>query len=242
MGSDMYRILLAALLLAASSSLAFASDINNLDALMQGQFHGLSADLGAVLQFEQLAPAAPEGVTGFNFGLDLGATRIEHKDAWRLATSGSDVTTVPMARVRLTKGLPGGVDIGAFYSTAPGTNIKAYGGELRYAILEGGAMEPAIGLRGTYNKISGVDQLGFHTESLELSISKGFGPFTPYAGAGRIWVSSTPDPSTGLEKESFGENEVFAGFDISFVVMDFALEANRIGDNLTYSAKLAVGF
>ncbi|HET6655353.1 MAG TPA: hypothetical protein VFH57_03835 [Gammaproteobacteria bacterium] len=236
----MYRILLAALLL-GSSSLALADDIDNLDALAQNQFHGLSADLGAVLQFKQLAPAEPEGLTGFDFGFDVSATQIEHDDAWQIATSGDDVSTVPMARVRLTKGLPGGIDIGGFYSIAPGTNIKAYGAELRYAILEGGVTTPAIGLRGTYNKITGVDHLGFHTGSLELSISKGFGPVTPYAGAGRIWVSSNPGASTGLQNESFGENEVFVGLDVGMPFMDLVFEANRIGDNLTYSVKLSFG-
>ncbi|HET7370566.1 MAG TPA: hypothetical protein VFK45_06985 [Gammaproteobacteria bacterium] len=236
----MYRILLAALLL-GSSSLAFADDIDNLDGLLQEQFHGLSADLGAVLQFKQLGPAEPEGITGFDFGIDVSATQVEHEAAWQTATSGSDVNTVPMARVRLTKGLPGGVDIGAFYSAAPGTNIKAYGAELRYALLEGGVTTPAIGLRGTYNTITGVDQLGFHTGSVELSISKGFGPITPYVGAGRIWVSSDPDASTGLESESFSQNEVFVGLDISMTVVDLVFEANRVGDNLTYSAKLSFG-
>src|SRR5438034_2379749 len=52
------------------------------------------------------------------------------------------------------------------------TNIKLYGGELRYAIVPGGAAMPAIGVRGSYTKLTGVAQLDFDTKGLDLSISK----------------------------------------------------------------------
>ncbi|HET7675014.1 MAG TPA: hypothetical protein VFL54_05785 [Gammaproteobacteria bacterium] len=237
----MIRILFAGLLLVCCNA-AFADDIDNLQALTQTQFRGLSEDLGAVLTFKQLEPATPEGMTGFNLGIGLSGTHVEHTDAWNIATRSSDVSTVPMARIRLTKGLPGGVDVGGYYSAAPNSNVKAYGGELRYAILKGGVLEPALGLRATYNRLTGVDHLDFSTRSLDLSISKGFGPFTPYAGIGRIWTSSDPDASLGLHSESFGNNEAFVGFRVSLVVLTFSLEASRVGGNTTYAAGLGVGF
>lgn len=237
----MRRILFLAALLGLSAG-AGAANINNLPALTQAQFKDLSTDLSAVLTMKQFEPAAPEGITGFNFGIDATVTNVAHASAWDTATNSTSVTSVPMARVRLTKGLPFGFDIGGYYSAAPGTNIKVWGGELRYAILEGGALTPALGLRATYNKLTGVNLLSFNTRSLDLSLSKGFGPFTPYVGFGRVWTTSTPDASTGLSAESLSNDEAFVGFNLSLVIATITVEGNRIGGNNTYGVKLAFGF
>ena len=238
----MRRIILAGVLLGLATSAFASNNINNLPALNQSGFHDLSADLGAVLTFKQLEGAAPEGITGFDLSFDVSATNVAHPSDWNTATGGSGVTTIPMARVRISKGLPFGFDVGGFYSSATNSNIKAYGGDIRYAILDGSALAPAVGIRASYNRLSGVSQLSFDTKSLDVSVSKGFGPFTPYAGIGRVWMNSNPDAATGLNNESFSSSETFAGLSMSFVVVHLALEANRIAGNNTYSLKLGFGF
>jgi hypothetical protein len=237
----MRGLILAALLALAMSAFA-SNDVNNLPALTQSQFQDLSSDLGAVVTFKQLEGAAPEGLTGFDLGLDVSSTEVAHPSVWDTATDSSDITNVPMARLRITKGLPLGFDIGGFYSYVPGSNIKVYGGQIRYAISDGSATTPAVGIRAAFSQLTGVEQLSFNTRSLDVSISKGLGPFTPYAGIGRLWVNSNPDMSTGLKDTSFGNSEVFVGLSMSFVVVQVALEANRIASNNTYSLKLGFGF
>ncbi|MGH8306811.1 MAG: hypothetical protein ACRER0_00905 [Gammaproteobacteria bacterium] len=238
----MRRLVFVLLLLVPIGSAFAGNDINNLPALTQSQFHDLSADLGAVLSFKQLQSAAPEGITGFDLGLDVSATNLAHQSTWNTATNGSDVSTIPMARLRVSKGLPFGFDVGGFYSFATNSNIKAYGADLRYAILDGSTLMPALGLRAAFSHLSGVSQLGFNTKSLDLTVSKGFGPFTPYAGIGRVWINSTPDASTGLRDESFTADEGFVGLAVSLAVVNIALEANRTAGNNTYSLKLGFGF
>jgi len=238
----MRRIILAFVLLGLTGSAFAGNNINNLPALTQGEFHDLSADLGAILSFKPLESAAPEGITGFDIGFDLSATNLAHPSDWNTATSGSGVTTIPMAQVRVSKGLPFGFDVGGFYSGAANSNIKAYGGDIRYAILDGSALSPALGIRAAYSRLAGVGQLSFNTKSLDLTLSKGFGPFTPYAGIGRVWINSNPDVSTGLQDESFSADEGFVGLAMSFVVVHMALEANRTAGNNTYSFKLGFGF
>ncbi|MHB8404525.1 MAG: hypothetical protein ACYDCJ_03785 [Gammaproteobacteria bacterium] len=238
----MRRIILGVIFLGLTSSAFASNNINNLPALSQSEFHGLSQDLGAILSFKQLESAAPEGITGFDLGFDLSTTNLAHQSDWNTATSGSGVTTIPMAQVRVSKGLPFGFDVGGFYSGAANSNIKAYGGDIRYAILDGSALSPALGLRAAFSRLTGVSQLSFNTRSLDLTISKGFGPFTPYAGIGRVWINSNPDASTGLRDESFSADEGFVGLAMSFVVVHVALEANRTAGNNTYSFKLGFGF
>ncbi len=238
----MRRMILAGILLVMATYAFASNDINNLPALTQSQFHDLSADLGAVLSFKPLQSAAPEGILGFDLGFDVSATNLAHQSTWNIATGGSDVSTIPMARARMSKGLPFGFDVGGFYSFATNSNIKAYGGDLRYAVLDGSAFTPALGLRAAFSHLNGVSQLGFNTKSLDLTISKDFGPFTPYAGIGRVWINSTPDASTGLRDESFTADEGFVGLAVSLVVVNLALEANRTAGNNTYSIKLGFGF
>lgn len=234
------RVLLACGLLAIGTS-AFASNHITIPGLSQTDFDGLSQDLGAITSYKQVEGAASEGITGFDFGLNLGDTQVAHQTAWENATGKSSVSNIPFANVHLTKGLPFGFDIGGEYSTVPGSNISEYGVEGRYAILSGGLAEPAIGVRAAYTHLTGVTALSFNTTSLDVSISKGFGPITPYAGVGEVWTSSTPDASTLLNKYSASNAEVFAGltFDLG---MHMALEYDHLAGNTTYTLKFGFGF
>ena len=236
----MRRVLLACGLLALSTSALADKHITISAALGQQNFNDLSEDLGAVTSYKQLEGSTSEGITGFDLSLNAGSTQVNHQAAWQAAT-GNSVSSVPFADVRVTKGLPLGFDVGGEYSTVPGSNISLYGAELRYAILDGGIAEPAIGVRAGYTHLTGVDKLSFHTTSLDVSISKGFGPVTPYAGVGEVWSNSSPDSSTGLTSSNSSNSEVFAGvtFDLG---MHLGLEWNHLAGNTTYTLKLGFGF
>ena len=150
--------------------------------------------------------------------------------------------TLPIPTLRAHKGLPAGFDVGVMYASIPSSNIRYYGGELRYAIIEGDAVAPAIGVRGSLTKLSGVDQLSLDTRGLDLSISKGFGFVTPYAGIGRVWVNSDPKGIAFLRGEKFALNKGFVGVGTKFLVMNVNLEADKTGDVTAYSLKASVRF
>jgi len=235
----MRRLILACGLLALSGS-AFADKNIDIQGLAQANFSDLSQDLGAVTSYKQLQGSSSEGIAGFDVGLNLGATQVSHEAAWNAATSDT-VSTVPFADVTVSKGLPLGFDIGGEYAAVPGSNIHLYGVEGRYAILDGGIAEPAVSLRAAYTHLTGVDDLSFNTKTLDISISKGFGPVTPYAGVGEVWTDSTPDASTGLHSVSFTDTEFFAGITFNLGV-HMALEYNHLAGNTTYLFKFGFGF
>jgi len=239
---NLKRGLVVAFLFAVSLPAA-ASNIDNLKALSQSEFRALSEDLGAALSYKPLTPATPLGITGFDMGLAVTATKIKNSDLLQKAGAG-DHSTLPVPSLRLNKGLPLDIDVGLMAGAVPGTNIRLYGGELRYAIVSGGAALPAIGIRGSYTKLTGVDQLDFSTKGVDLSISKGFLMFTPYAGVGKVWAASTPKdiPPPGLSKESFSLNKVFVGFNLNFGLTNLAFEGDRTGKATSYGAKLGFRF
>jgi hypothetical protein len=139
----------------------------------------------------------------------------------------------------LHKGLPMNFDIGAFLAATPDSDMKILGVEARYAILAGGIAEPAVSVRAAATRLSGVTQLEQDTRSLELTISKGFLVFTPYAGLGRVWGKATPSAGT-LRRVSPSMNKVFAGLNTNLGLVNIAGEFDRTGDSNTFSAK--VGF
>lgn len=204
----------------------------------QPAFKTFSEDLGSALSYKPITPPAPLGTTGFDIGLEVSSTKMRNLDQ----ATASSMTNLVVPKLHVYKGLPLNFDIGAFYSSVPTTNIKFYGGELRYAILEGGVALPAVGIRGAVTKLSGVSLLSLSTKSLDVSISKGFAMFTPYAGVGTVWVDSTPDSSTGLTKESFRQNKIFVGGNLNLGLMNLALEYDKTGSAPSYSAKLGFRF
>ena len=234
----------AALVALGIASPCFANkDLDNLQALTQSQFKSLSEDLGAALSYKPVSPAEPLGLTGFDIGVEVTGTEVNNSDIWELATSsGSAPSTLIVPKLHLIKGLPFNIDVGAIYSSVPDTNISLLGGELRYAILGGNVAMPAVAIRATMTKMSGVDQLSFTTKGVELSISKGFTLLTPYAGIGEVWVDSDPDASTGLSKESFEQTKFYGGLNINFALINLALEYDNTGNINSYSAKFGVRF
>jgi hypothetical protein len=218
----------------------WAANINNIAGLSQTQFKLFSEDLGSALSYKAVTPTAPLGVTGFDLGLEVTSTKLQNSALWQIAT-GDSMSSLIVPKLHVFKGLPLNFDIGAFYSSVPTTNIKLYGGELRYAILEGGAALPAVGIRGALTKLSGVSQIDLNTKSLDVSISKGFAMFTPYAGLGTVWVDSTPNIA-GLASESFRQNKIYVGGNLNFGLVNVALEYDKTGSAPSYSAKLGFRF
>lgn len=230
------------LLLAAAVPAVAADNIDRINVLTQAEFRDLSSDLGAAVSYKAVVPIESLGIAGFDVGFEVSATRLAHSDTWDRASSGGAPSTVYIPKVHVHKGLPAGFDIGAFYATAPDTNINLWGAELRYALIEGGVAVPAVGLRGTYSKLSGVDQLDLNTRGIELGISKGFAFITPYAGIGRIWTDSTPVGVTNVSSESLADTKTYFGANINFGLGNVDLEADKTGDTKSYSVKLGFRF
>ena len=218
-------------------------DLDSIFALNQSQFRLLAEDLGAALSYKPLTPAEPLGlVLGLDMGIEVTATQIENKTELDIATSGDAPSTLIVPKLHVHKGLPFGFDVGALYSQVPDTNITLWGAELRYAIVDGSTVMPAIGLRASFTTLEGVDQLDLETRSLDISVSKGFAIFTPYIGIGTVWITATPQNIPSLTEEDFKETKVFGGLNVNLAILNLALEADTTGEALSYGAKVGLRF
>jgi hypothetical protein len=241
-------IVLALSLTLLGGTQAMAKDISfGTNVISQGNFRDLSKEAGAAISFKNTAPAAPLGITGFDAGVEVSAVDIKKESAYWKAAFGNDAPSyllIPKLRVR--KGLPFGIDVGAMYSYVPNSNIKLYGVEVSKAILDGTLATPALGIRGTYTRLAGVNDLDLQTAGIDASISKGILFLTPYAGAGALWINSKATGNllsfSHLKSEDIWQPRIFAGLKVSplpllSITAEVEYEVRPI-----YSLKVALGF
>lgn len=213
---------------------------------------GVTEDLGSALSYKAITPAEPLGITGIDIGVALTATTAANAKDWDDAVEGGDsLSTIPSYRIMAHKGLPLGIDVGAFYMGGMGTNVKVIGGELRYAILEGGVATPALGVRVAFSKLSGIQDYDFSTQGLELSVSKGFVNLTPYAGIGMVQVKGgykgdlpVFGSATPFTPEEYSESltKYFAGLNINLGLLNIVVDGDKTGDSTSYSLKFGFRF
>jgi len=214
-------------------------DMNNVNT--QSLFSDLVKDLGAAINYKSVSPAEPLGITGFDFSFEISGTSVEHKSSFDTAVGGNAPSTLIVPKLHLHKGLPLGFDVAAFISSVPTSNIRLIGGELKYAILEGSTVTPALAVRGTYSRLSGVSNLDLNSTGIELSVSKGFAMLTPYAGIGAVRISG--DSSLfNISKENISETKFFLGLNFNLGLVNIGAETEKTGDNSTTSAKIGVRF
>lgn len=211
----------------------------------QEEFKKLSRDLGLAISYVPLAPAEPLGgkvLPGFDIGIEVTGVSID-KNASYLRNAVEDPndipSTLPLGKAHVQVGLPiVPIDLGIVYGTAPDTDIELIGYEIKWAILRGSTVSPAIAIRGAYTKLSGIDEIDIDTRSLDLSISKGFAIFTPYAGIGQVWITSEEkDPSVTLQKVDITETKGFVGAKLSLGLINFVAEADFAKVN-SYSLRM----
>jgi hypothetical protein len=224
----------------AAAPTAYAADFNAIGTLTQAEFRAFSEDLAAAVSYKGLIPSEGLGITGFDIGISATGTELVNRATLSKAAGGSSVPKVlPVGALRLVKGLPFDIDVGVVQMSVGDSNVRATGGELRWAFVGGSTVVPAVALRVSGSKVSGVPQLKMRSLGGDISISKGFAFLTPYAGVGAVETKSSA-PGTGLREENVRQDKVFAGVNIALVPLALNIEADRTGDATSYGVKLAI--
>jgi len=196
----------------------------------------------AATHYKGLTSAETLGILGFDVAVELSSTSID-KDLFDQATDGDyDYDTLLIPRIHAHKGLPFGVDLGAFVSQVPTTDLNIFGGEIRLAVIEGDFATPAVGVRVSYSQTQGSPELEVSNAAIDISISKGFLFVTPYAGAGLVRTSSKPQAAqSNLFDEEFDMEKLFVGLNVN-LGFNLGVEADRTGGLMSYSAKAGIRF
>ncbi len=255
----MLRALIAAVCLAVlCAGQAFAGSIGFTTSIPQSAFRSLSKEAGIAFAYKNDAPPHPLGITGFDAGVEMEFVDIKKEsDYWNNAFGGSATATdkapayLILPKVRVRKGLPFGIDVGAMYSNGGNTPVQLYGVEVAKSILAGTVATPALGVRATYTRLAGVNDIDLQTVGIDASIGKGILVLTPYAGAGMVWIDSKATGNlqrlSALAGAPLGEEKIwqprfFGGVEVKPLPFIRVLGEIEYSLRPIYSLKAAIGF
>jgi hypothetical protein len=216
--------------------------------LTQAQWKVFVKQVGAISTFKSLASADPLGKMNFNIGIDNSHTPIDqHNLAWINTFTHpdadcplGDAISIPTIRARM--GVSDNMDIGAYWTTAPGANYGMVGGEFRYRFSKESETLPAAAVRTSVSILTGVSDFDFNAYSVELIASKKIAMFTPYVGfRGSLAVGTETTPKVHLDKESVFFAQGYAGVSSSIWVFTVAAEYNVSQVN-TFALAVGVNF
>jgi hypothetical protein len=189
--------------------------------------------------------AAPLGITGFRVYAEATADRDFDEEPFYSGAVDGDLPggTLSIVRVGARKGLPGGIDLGASYGEAVDGEIELISGELSWAILDGGAVSPALAVRVTGTQSTGGGRYDLDLYGAELELSKGFAVVTPYVGAGFYYGEGSLD--RGALGDAFETDDtqafVYAGVTLNLLLPKITVEVEQ-GEAFQGALNLAIGF
>lgn len=202
-------------------------------ALTQAQWHRFTKEVGAISSFKSLSAAQTLGKMKFSLAIDNAYTPVDqHADAWINTFTHpdedcplGDEISFPTLRARV--GVSDNMDIGGYWTTAPGANYGMVGGEVKYAFLQESARRPAAAVRASATWLTGVPDFNLGIYSVELMASKKVAFLTPYVGIRETMSIGTETTSkVDLKRETVALTQGYAGVAYSLWVLNLAAEYN----------------
>jgi hypothetical protein len=200
----------------------------------QARFAALTYQLGVVMAPNLLTPAETLGLDGFVVQAETSFASIDTQtgDAenyWVLGTNESNPSSVlSSAALRVRKGFPYSIELGAGLSTIFGSNLSAIQGDFKWSLIEGFQrwyFLPDVAFHAGVSRLLGAPDLDLTTVTAGGMISKAIGiqgnfsltPFVSYeqlfiVGLSQV-IDFTPNVSASDDPADLGNNDVFAEVD-----------------------------
>jgi hypothetical protein len=235
----MYRTLLlvvlsAIALEARATSLNLSADQQDLDAFGQ--------DMLAAFGYKVLAPATPMGLTGFSVGGYGSIATVHDRDADERLT-GSAPHLIGVTGISVEKGIP---FLGKFigqYGWVPGTSAQVWSAALQGVWLHEDVVLPSIATTFSYSGAQHIHTFNWHSQSIDIEISKRFVFVTPFAGFGYAWSSLNPSSNTNFSLDGINVDRGmgFIGVRLGFLLVDTTAVWQRVGSDNIINLRLAAG-
>ncbi len=202
----------------------------------------LSDALGDTISFPLLGPASAGGLAGFDLLAAVGGPRVDTGDNWwQSGVDGSAPGTVlPGYRVVARKGLPGRFDIGVQGGRV--LDERFWSAEVRWALLEGGVVEPGACLRLVYSRFENAP-IDLEVKEVQVAVSKGLTVVTPFAALGYRRVESAAWlGGEDLVLHEYDDSRVTGEAGVRFNLTPFRFVAEvRQGAALAYFVGFGIG-
>lgn len=221
---------------------SFSDDIVFNSSMTNDEFKMFAKEFGSVISFNPITPAEKLGVLGFDIGGEFIVSDINSNDNYWMALGNQD-SQLYTSRIHIQKGLPKGFDVGAMMFKVQDTNASGFGVSLKYTLVDENLVLPSLSFRGTYTKLTGVDDLSMDTMSIGALLSKDFLILTPYASIEAIRISAK-EKSELVDLDNVTETVIRKAIGLKFTFLPFLSLNGEIskGEIDQYSLKLAFRF
>ena len=215
--------------------------------LTQEAWHQFVKEVGLVAYFRPLAAAKPLGPRHFEFGVLQWGTMIDDADpAWNDTFTHPDAdhwlfdgNALRIPGFMLRMGVTQRLDLGAYWTTAPGANYGMLAGQVQYNLVNDLDSGLAASGRLSALRLYGPDDVEVGTYGLDFVASKDIDRFTPYAGVGAYWSRGHETTSkVNLEDESILALQGMVGANVRVWLLRLGAEFN-LANVPGYSFKVA---
>jgi hypothetical protein len=213
---------------------AQSSDITLRRDLTQADFQTLVSDLGPILRFRQIGDTATIGKGAVDLGVQFAnAPTDAARRSWSLS----------FPRLGARVGVTDRVDVGVWGGINANSNYGLVGFETKVALMTQGAAWPvSVSVRPSITALIGPSDLWGANLSVDLSVSRAFGAFAPYAGVaasttGALEMSDALD----LDPVSAGDTMGYVGLAYRWRALSLAAEVEK-ADQVRYGFRVGTRF
>lgn len=217
--------------------------------LTQAEFQEFTAELGSILRFRQLGDVASLGKGRFEVGVQYSSSSVDGaKGAWNNTMSHPTADhylgrSIVIPRLVARVGVSDHVDIGAWGGLDPYSNYGAAGVDTKVALMTQGPDRPvSVATRLSMTSLIGPREVWVGNVSVDISVSRAFGPWSPYVGLGAsssLGVELSKD--VDLDYAPAGKSLAYAGISYRWRTLVLSGEVEK-GQLASYAFRIGKKF
>ena len=241
-------LLATSMLVAGTQASAAAFNVQGLTGLSQAQFQTLSDDLSAAVWMNPSNSAEPHSAgiipVGFQVGVEATSLKLD-STAWQ-AMNNSSLSSVVIPKLRISAGIPFGLDFSYMYTSVPSSNIKITGYEGRIAF---GEMIPMpmveFNVRAYQSKLSGVNELSVKDSGYAAMLGADLPIIKPYIEFGQVKSTATPNGVATAVFTEYQKTSTTTAIGAKLTVFPLVImnaEYAMMGSKKMYTLKFAAEF
>ncbi|MCO4760276.1 MAG: hypothetical protein KC502_02155 [Myxococcales bacterium] len=138
-------------------------------------YQSLMSELSLAMGSRMVGPAASLGALGIEAAYELSIVGTNASASYWKDTASSPQSSVMTGQLRVRKGLPYGLQLGANLTHLYDSNMWAIGTEMNMSLVDGFANIPDLAVRSSINVVLGNADLGMLIVGADAVLSKSFG-------------------------------------------------------------------
>ena len=203
--------------------------------LTKEEFETFASEVGSVLRFRQLGDTTTLGRGNVDVSVQFASTPIGDANHYLGRAS--------FPRIVGRFGVNDRVDIGAWGGFDPDADYGLVGVDTKIALLKQGPSRPvSVSIRPSITSLVGVSEVWVGNASVDLAVSRAFGPVSPYAGvAASSSLAVEWSKDLDLAPASAGSSLAYAGLSYRWRALSLSAEMEK-GTVVSYALRIGTRF